>query len=113
MRHQICLLNDMPFAVAGLWRAWEEENGLRSYSFTQITINADEHPLMKRMHKPDDEKRNLVIVPEADYDAWLGCKSIELARTFLKNYPAQLMCSAEQPVPKKLSKNSTQQISLF
>ncbi|STR45173.1 SOS response-associated peptidase [Iodobacter fluviatilis] len=113
VRHQICLLDDEPFAVAGLWRAWEEGNGRRSYSFTQITINADEHPLMKRMHKPDDEKRNLVIIPEADYDAWLGCKSIELARTFLKNYPAQLMCAAEQPVPKKPSKNSTQQISLF
>ena len=68
---------------------------------------------MKRMHKPDDEKRNLVIIPEADYDAWLGCKSSELARTFLKNYPAHLMYAEEQPAPKKLSNKPTQQISLL
>jgi putative SOS response-associated peptidase YedK len=91
VRHQISMLNDAPFAVAGLWRTWEEENGLRSYSFTQITINADEHPLMKRMHKSDDEKRNLVIVAETDYEDWLSCRNPELARTFLKNYPAELM----------------------
>ena len=87
--------------MAGLWRAWEEENGLRRYSFTQITINADEHPFMKRMHKPNDEKRNLVIIPEADYDAWLSCKNPELARTFLKNYPAELMRADAQPQIRK------------
>ena len=112
VRHRISLLNEAPFAIAGLWRAWEEENGLRSYSFTQITINADTHPLMKRMHKPDDEKRNLVIIPEVDYDAWLSCKSPELAQTFLKNYPAELMRADAQPQVKKSEILSSQQ-SLF
>ncbi|QZA82352.1 SOS response-associated peptidase [Deefgea piscis] len=112
VRHQISLLNDAPFAVAGLWRAWEEENGRRSYSFTQITINADEHPLMKRMHKPNDEKRNLVIIPEADYDAWLSCKNPELARTFLKNYPAELMRADALPQIRSHPIPSPQQ-SLF
>jgi putative SOS response-associated peptidase YedK len=112
VRHQISLLNEAPFAVAGLWRAWEEENGLRSYSFTQITINADDHPLMKRMHKPDDEKRNLVIIPEADYDDWLSCKNPELARTFLKNYPAEMMQSIAKPKTSAHA-NLVQQQSLF
>ena len=112
VRHQISLLNDAPFAVAGLWRAWEEENGRRSYSFTQITINADEHPLMKRMHKPNDEKRNLVIIPEADYDAWLSCKNPELAKAFLKNYPAELMRAHALPQIRSHPIPSPQQ-SLF
>ncbi|WP_373312767.1 SOS response-associated peptidase family protein [Deefgea tanakiae] len=81
----------MPFVAAELWCTWKEENGLRSYSFTQITINAEEHPLKNWMHKPADEKRNLVVIPETEYDNWLSCKPPELPRTFLKNYPAELM----------------------
>jgi len=79
------------FAVAGLYKEWEEANGGTSYSFTQITINADHHPLMKRFHKPGDEKRSLVIVHKNDYDDWLSCKNPELARSFLQLYPAELM----------------------
>jgi hypothetical protein len=37
-------------------------------------MNADEHPLMRRFHKPGDEKRALVIVPRSDWDEWLSCK---------------------------------------
>lgn len=112
VRHRIGLVNHAPFAVAGLWRAWDEGNGRRSYSFTQITINADEHPLMKRMHKPDDEKRNLVIIGAADYDDWLSCKDPERARSFLRNYPAELMHAQASP---KISQNlqQGQQQTLF
>ena len=77
------------FFVAGLWRDWPEEDGTASTSFTQITINADEHPLMKRMHKPDDEKRSLVILPRDELDDWLGCTDLEVARSFLRHYPAE------------------------
>jgi len=111
VRHQISLLNDMPFAVAGLWRAWEEDSGRRSYSFTQITINADEHSLMKRMHKPNDEKRNLVIIPENDYDAWLSCKKPEQARQWLQNYPAELLQAVASP--QRRSSQPPIQASLF
>ncbi len=34
------------------------------------------------MHKPGDEKRSLVIVAPDDYDAWLGGRDAELARTY-------------------------------
>jgi hypothetical protein len=30
------------------------------------TLNADSHPLMKRFHKPGDEKRGIVILPPSD-----------------------------------------------
>ena len=108
-RYRVSLLHDEPFAVAGLRRSWLEDDGRQTYSFTQITINADDHPLMKRMHKPGDEKRNLVIVPKTDYDAWLDCRNVELARTFLHNYPAEHMLAI--PAPRKPAKPVTD--SLF
>lgn len=110
-RYRISLVNDEPFAVAGLWRSWAEEDGSQTYSFTQITINADEHPLMKRMHKPDDEKRNLVIVPESDYDNWLQCTDMEIARTFLQPYPAENMIAV--PNPRTVKRNHPVSGELF
>ena len=87
----IGMADDAPFCVAGLWRAWEEENGSFSFSFTQITVNAEEHPLMKRFHKPGQEKRSLVIVPREEYGAWLNCRDPEGARSMLNLFPSELM----------------------
>lgn len=80
-RWRISMADGTPFAVAGIWRAWQEEQGY-TFSFSQLTINADMHPLLRRMHKHVDEKRSLVIVSLDDYDTWLGCKDPELARTY-------------------------------
>ncbi|WP_202423752.1 hypothetical protein [Duganella margarita] len=59
------------------------------HSFTQLTINADEHPLIKRFHKPDEEKRALVILPQAEWDDWLDCTDPEYARSFLRPLPCR------------------------
>lgn len=91
------------FAVGGLWREWEGETG-PEYSFTQLTINADDHPLMRRFHKPGDEKRALVIVPQAEWDDWLTCTDPEFARSFLRHYPAEQMRAWEFPVPPRAKK---------
>jgi putative SOS response-associated peptidase YedK len=99
-RWRIGLADSQPFAVAGLWRAWQEEDGSHSHAFTQITINADTHPLMCRMHRPGEEKRNLVIVPPEDYQVWLGCRQSEQARAFLQNYPAERMLAVPSPKPR-------------
>lgn len=98
VRWSIGMANGEPFAVAGLYREWEEEDGKKSFSFTQLTINADDDSLMKRFHRPSEEKRSLVIVPSADYDEWLGCMDPERARRYLLPCPAELM--AGQPAPK-------------
>ena len=90
-RWRIGMIDAAPFAVAGLWRSWVEPDEATSYSFTQITINADAHPLMKRFQKPGDEKRSLVILPPDSYDDWLGCRSPAQATTFLANYAPELM----------------------
>lgn len=96
-RWKISMADGAPFAVAGLYRVWAEPNGEAAYSFTQITVNADDHPLMRRFHKPGDEKRSLVIIPTDDYDNWLSCRDPEEARTFLTNYPAELLMSSISP----------------
>ena len=98
VRWSIGMATGEPFAVADLYRKWEEENEKKSFSFTQLTINADDHPLMKRLHRQGEEKRSLVIVPSADYDDWLGCKDLERARTYLQPYLADLMTG--EPAPK-------------
>jgi putative SOS response-associated peptidase YedK len=96
-RWKISMADESPFAIAGLYRVWREADGSVSYSFTQITINADDHPLMKRFHKPGAEKRSLVILPTNAYDDWLTCRDAELARTYLVSFPAKLMHATSAP----------------
>lgn len=90
-RWAIGMSDGEPFCVAGLWRAWEEAEGGYSFSFTQITVNADRHPLMKRFQKSEDEKRSLVIVPKSRYSAWLNAGSAQAAWPMLDLFPAELM----------------------
>lgn len=99
-RWRIGLIEEPDFAVAGLYKEWPQEDGSVSYSFTQITINADEHPLMNRFHKPGEEKRSLVIVPPEDFDDWLSCRDPEFARAFLRSYSADRMFAEFAPKPK-------------
>lgn len=87
------------FAVADLYKEWPGEDGIVDYSFTQITIKADEHPVMRRFHKPGDEKRSLVILQLEDWDDWLSCKKPVFARMFLKLNPSELMRAEAAPQP--------------
>ncbi|WP_440216881.1 SOS response-associated peptidase [Chromobacterium piscinae] len=91
VRMRIGMASGEPFAVAGMWRTWVEDDESLTYAFTQITINTDGHGVMGRMHRPGDEKRSLVIVPPEHYDAWLSCSDPEMARSFLTLYPSMDM----------------------
>lgn len=44
---------------------------------------------MSRMHKPNDEKRSVVILRQEYYDEWLHTKNLEAARATLQLYPAK------------------------
>lgn len=103
-RWRIGLRDWADFAVAGLWREWRAKDGSKSLAFTLITINADEHALMKRFHRADDEKRALVIVAPDEYDDWLNCRDMELARSFLRLYPSEMMQAEASPREKKKAK---------
>lgn len=76
-----------PFALAALWDVRKDDQQRDQYSFSMLTINATEHPLMKRFHGLEDEKRSVVAVSTDDYDAWLDAKSdediVELLRPLL------------------------------
>lgn len=109
-RWQIGVRDNSDFAVAGLYQGWQDNDGQQSFSFTQITINADQHPLMRRFQKPEDEKRSLVILHEQDYDAWLACTTPDLARSFLKLFPAQDMWAQSAVLSKPQTKSNTAQL---
>jgi putative SOS response-associated peptidase YedK len=43
-----------PWGLAGLWNTWTDKATAELVeSYTMLTINADAHPLMNRMHRPD------------------------------------------------------------
>jgi putative SOS response-associated peptidase YedK len=71
--------DDTPWGLAGLWNTWvDTATGERVESYTMLTINADDHPVMSRMHKPDptlppdqQDKRSVVAIEHADVDTWL------------------------------------------
>jgi len=77
-----------PMAIAGLWERKSWGDGQPSWSFTMVTVNADEHPVMRRFHKPADEKRSVVILPEDRVDEWLNADNEEQVRALLELYPA-------------------------
>jgi putative SOS response-associated peptidase YedK len=54
---RISRADGLPMGIAGLWACWKAPSGETVHSFTMLTINADDHPLMRNYHKPDDEKR--------------------------------------------------------
>jgi len=100
-RTAIGMHDDEPFWVAGLWREWQEADGEMSTAFTQITINADTHPLMRRMHKPGDEKRSLVLLAQEEVGDWLVSRDTDIARSFLRHYPAERMKAWPAPLAPK------------
>lgn len=67
------------------------KDGTARYAMSMITVNADGHPLMLRMHKPFDEKRSVVILRADDWEEWLTTSNIEAARAMLQLYPADEM----------------------
>ncbi|MGI0646832.1 SOS response-associated peptidase [Pseudomonas aeruginosa] len=73
--------------IAGLWEELLDGNGDVVHSFTMLTINADDHPLMSQFHRPGDERRMVVILPAGAQRDWLSATA-EQSRDFLGQYPA-------------------------
>lgn len=103
VRWRIGLESGAPLAIAGLWREWVDPDGL-ALSFTMLTINAEQHALMHRFHKPGAEKRSVVILRPEQYVDWLACRTTDEARSFLNLFPADEMTSAPAPIPPRRRK---------
>lgn len=85
---RIELDNGEPMGIAGLWSAWKPPQGDLVHSYTMLTINADDHPLMNHFHKPTDEKRTVVILPPDRYQDWLDATA-EHSMEFMKWSPTE------------------------
>ena len=87
-----------PVAVASIWeRFTDQETGEIITSFSMLTINADGHPIMKHFHKPDDEKRSIVVLNDSNYLPWLHANQGE-AKTMLNLAPNGFLLS--EPAPR-------------
>ena len=70
-----------------MWNAWlDKATGELVQSYTMLTVNADAHPIMRRMHKPDPElpadaqdKRSVIPIADIAVDEWLYGSSTEAA----------------------------------
>jgi putative SOS response-associated peptidase YedK len=101
VRWRIRRRDGAPMGIAGLWSNWRAPDGTDVASFTMLTVNADGHALMQRFHKPDDEKRMVVVLDEADYDRWLDAPRAQM-RDFLVRYPAEKLDAEAAPLaPRK------------
>jgi len=77
-----------PWGLAGLWNTWvDRASGEVLESYTMLTVNADDHPLLRRMHKPDprlpadrQDKRSVVAIEPIDVDRWLHAPAADAAR---------------------------------
>jgi putative SOS response-associated peptidase YedK len=83
---------EVPLGVGGIWfehPTMKDKDGASLLSFAVLTVNADGHPVFKRMHKPTDEKRMVLILDPAEYDRWLQCTPAEAA-TFFRQWVGPL-----------------------
>ena len=80
-----------PLGVACIWDTWrssDEEEVLTSFSL--ITINADEHPVMKSFHRPEDEKRTIVCLQPSLFNAWLDATMEDAKELLHMNHMVEL-----------------------
>lgn len=64
---------------------------------THFTLNADDHPLLKRFHRPGEEKRGGAILRPEHYDDWLSSTNPEFARALIELYPADELYAQQAP----------------
>jgi putative SOS response-associated peptidase YedK len=103
VRWRIERVDRAPFLATGLWDRWVAPGtGEVVHSFSMLTINADAHPLMKRFHRPGDEKRSLVIVPDERAADWLNATHDDL-RALLAPFDAEAFTASADPAPRRLT----------
>ena len=107
VRYRVGLADESDFAVGGIWSWWRDpETGQGGCSFSMLTLNADEHPVLKRLHKPDDEKRSLYIVSPNEYDVWLSATPEE-ARAMLMLMPAERFLIGPAQHAKRMNESAS------
>jgi putative SOS response-associated peptidase YedK len=99
IRYSVKMASGADFCAAGIWSWWvDPESKQGSASFSMLTLNADNHSVLKRLHKPEDEKRSLFVVPENEYETWLNATPDE-ARAMLMLLPPKSYVLEAAPRP--------------
>ena len=96
---RIARTDGLPMSLAGLWERKNWGDDLPSWSFTLLTVNADHDPVMRRFHKPTDEKRTVVVLDGDQIDRWLQAKTEREARELLRPCDPGLLETAEGRLP--------------
>lgn len=100
VRHAIWLADQDVMTIGGIWSDWTNPaTGETERSFSMLTVNADDHPLMRRMHKPGDEKRMPVIIAEADREKWLSGDDKAIS-ALVRQYSSAEMTDRAEPLKK-------------
>ena len=97
-RYGIHREDNEPFTVAGLYEMVKIGDQLIR-SMTMLTINADQHPFMSQFHKPEDEKRSIVVIEPEHRTDWLNMtheNAFELLLPMGEGYTAEY-----RPKPSK------------
>ena len=89
----------VPMGIAGIYTHWQPADGSARYTFSMLTCNADGHPVMSRFHKPEDEKRMVVILDPRTYEDWLTCSPDE-ARQYFRQWNGPLEAEPAPVAPK-------------
>jgi putative SOS response-associated peptidase YedK len=82
--------------IAGLWERWTSPEGDIVHSMSMLTVNADDHQLMRNYHRPDDEKRMVVILPNGVIRDWLKA-SANQSMEFMRQYPEDRLSAEPRP----------------
>jgi putative SOS response-associated peptidase YedK len=97
IRWRIKRTDSEPVAVASIWERFiDKETGEVIFTFSMLTINADGHEVMKHFHRPEDEKRSIVVLNEKQYQQWLNANH-EQARNMLSLMPNGFIDSEAAP----------------
>lgn len=96
------------WGLAGIWNTWvNKETGEIHESFSMLTLNADQHPLMSRMHRPDpkrppnmQDKRSVIPISAEDVDLWLFGKPEDAAQ-LIQLQPVDVFHAKPEPEAAK------------
>jgi len=99
VRWKISQPGAVPLGVAGIYTRWRAPDGQESLSFSMLTCNADGHPVMARFHKPEDEKRMVVLLDPQHYADWLT-GSPEEARGYFRQWQGALLAEPAALPPR-------------
>ncbi len=90
--------------LAGIWErkaVQRQADQADLFSFSMLTINADEHPLMQKFHKAGEEKRMPVLLSESMRQAWLQAENPLAILQAAQQWPAGFLHAEPAPLPKR------------